>query len=591
MMSTSRTSWWPSPAAVLAYAVAILSVTMALVIGLLLDQFLQTTPYVSLFLCSIMFAAWFGGFGPSLLATGLAILLFTYYFVDPGGSFEVAANDIPRVALFTVTALFVVSLSAAQRRNADSLRSARDELQATVGELARVNGALEAENAQRRRVEAYLDDAQELSRTGSFSWRVSSGDVFWSKEGYRMLGLDQTTRPSIDLLLQRVHRDDRRVVQHEIDRMRQGEREYDYELRWLMPDGPTKYLRIRAHRVRSDVCEDEIVGALIDVTEAREAQESLHAAQTALAHAARVATLGEMTASIAHEVNQPLAGIVTNGEAGLRWLDREEPDLGEVRSAMERMIRDGKRASRGDRAAARARAEGAGADGAPRPERGHHRGASASGPARDPGPSRRAGARPRHDLPPVLGRSRAVAAGRHQPDHERDAGDGARRRPAAATLVRSARPGDEEVLCSVRDIRRRHRSREHEPPVQRLLHDQGRRHGHGPVDRPLDRRIAWRPHMGFQQRRRRGDLSPSALPLWREARSVSRGSARRKTQAKAQPVVFVVDDDPSVREALEQPVPLGRPAGRAVRLGRRVPAAPSCRTARAAWCSTSGCRA
>jgi PAS domain S-box-containing protein len=345
MMSMSRASWWPSFPAILAYAVAILSVTTALVTGLLLDQFLQTMPYVSLFLCSIMFAAWFGGFGPSLLATAIAILLFTYYFVDPGGSFEVAAKDVPRVALFAVTALFVVSLSAAQRRNADSLRFARDELQATVGELARVNGALEAENAQRRRVEAYLDEAQELSRTGSFSWKVSSGEVFWSKEGYRMLGLDQTTSPSIDLLLQRVHPDDRRVVQHEIDRMRQGEREYDYELRWLTPDGPIKYLRLRAHRVQSDVGEDEIVGALIDVTEAREAQESLHAAQTALAHAARVATLGEMSASIAHEVNQPLAGIVTNGEAGLRWLDRKEPDLGEVRNAMERIIRDGKRAS------------------------------------------------------------------------------------------------------------------------------------------------------------------------------------------------------------------------------------------------------
>ena len=152
MMSMSRASWWPSFAAILAYAVAILSVTTALVTGLLLDQFLQTMPYVSLFLCAIMFAAWFGGFGPSLLATAIAILLFTYYFVDPGGSFEVAAKDVPRVALFALTALFVVSLSAAQRRNADSLRSARDELQATVGELARVNGALEAENAQRRRV-------------------------------------------------------------------------------------------------------------------------------------------------------------------------------------------------------------------------------------------------------------------------------------------------------------------------------------------------------------------------------------------------------------------------------------------------------
>ena len=345
MMSTSHSSWWPSLTAILAYAVAILSVTAAAVAGLLLETFLQTSPYVSLFLCAIMFAAWFGGLGPSLFATALATVVFTYYFVDPGGSFDVAPKDLPRVALFATTALFVVLLSAAQRRNADSLRFARDELQATVQELARVNQALEVENAQRRRVEAYLDEAQGLSRTGSFNWKVSSGDIFWSKEGYRILELDRTAKPSIDLLLQRAHHDDRQVVQHEIDRARRGEQDYDYEHRWLTPNGSTKHLRVRAHRVRFDSGGDEIVGALIDVSEARQAQEALHTAQTALAHAARVATLGEMSASIAHEVNQPLAGIVTNGEAGLRWLDRKQPDLGEVRSAMERMIRDGKRAS------------------------------------------------------------------------------------------------------------------------------------------------------------------------------------------------------------------------------------------------------
>jgi C4-dicarboxylate-specific signal transduction histidine kinase len=345
MMLTSRSSWWPSLAATVAYTVAVLSVAAAVVAGLLLDRFLHTSPYVSLFLCSIMFVAWFGGFGPSLFAAILATALFTYYFVDPGGSFDVAAKDLPRVALFVTTALFVVSLSAAQRRNADFLRFARDELQATVGELARVNTALGVENTQRKRVEAYLDEAQELSRTGSFSWKVSSGDIFWSKEGYRMLEFDPTARPSINLFLQRVPQDDRQIVQREIDRAQRGEQEFDYEHRWLMPNGSTKHLRVRAHRMQFELGEDEIVGALIDVTEARQAQEALLTAQAALAHSARVAALGEMSASIAHEVNQPLAAIVTNGEAGLRWIDRSEPDLGEVRDAMKRMIRDGKRAS------------------------------------------------------------------------------------------------------------------------------------------------------------------------------------------------------------------------------------------------------
>jgi two-component system sensor kinase FixL len=82
-----------------------------------------------------------------------------------------------------------------------------------------------------------------------------------------------------------------------------------------------------------------------DVTAATAAREELHQAQSALAHAGRVATLGELSASIAHEVNQPLAAIITNGEAALRWMGRAEPDLGEAQDALKRVIQDGERAS------------------------------------------------------------------------------------------------------------------------------------------------------------------------------------------------------------------------------------------------------
>jgi hypothetical protein len=88
----------------------------------------------------------------------------------------------------------------------------------------------------------------------------------------------------------------------------------------------------------------EIVGALIDITESRNSQAALDAAQTALAHASRVATLGEISASIAHEVNQPLAAIVANGQACLRFLRRETPDLNYVRGALEWIVKDGNRA-------------------------------------------------------------------------------------------------------------------------------------------------------------------------------------------------------------------------------------------------------
>ena len=87
-----------------------------------------------------------------------------------------------------------------------------------------------------------------------------------------------------------------------------------------------------AHAVTDDQARNEFIGALMDVTAARQAREALHKAQAELAHVTRVTTLGELTASIAHEVNQPLAAIVTNGEACLRWLDRELPDLDEARA-------------------------------------------------------------------------------------------------------------------------------------------------------------------------------------------------------------------------------------------------------------------
>jgi C4-dicarboxylate-specific signal transduction histidine kinase len=89
----------------------------------------------------------------------------------------------------------------------------------------------------------------------------------------------------------------------------------------------------------------EYVGALMDVTDAKHAQEALQQAQAELAHVTRVTTLGELTASIAHEVNQPLAGVITNGEACLRWLRNEPPDIEEARGAVARIIRDGNRAS------------------------------------------------------------------------------------------------------------------------------------------------------------------------------------------------------------------------------------------------------
>jgi hypothetical protein len=200
-----------------------------------------------------------------------------------------------------------------------------------------------AENALQRS-EAYLAEAQKLSLTGSIAWDIANDDHFWSDETYQIMGFDRSVKPSMDLIMQRVHPDDRAHLQHEVDRATQGAQNHDYETRLLMPDGQIKLTHVRAHRVKYASGKEEIVGALIDITESRKSQAALDAAQIALAHASRVATLGEISASIAHEVNQPLAAIVANGQACLRFLRRETPDLNYVRGAIERIVKDGNRA-------------------------------------------------------------------------------------------------------------------------------------------------------------------------------------------------------------------------------------------------------
>ncbi|WP_323049115.1 ATP-binding protein [Caballeronia mineralivorans] len=298
------------------YAVAVLSVVAALVAARLLDTYMQSSPFVSLFLCATMFSAWFGGLGPALLATALSILGFTYYFVPPTNSFDVAPTELPRIVLLAMTALFVVWLTVA-RRGAE--------------------GAL-------RRSQAYLAEAQWLSHTGSFGWKIASGDIVWSKETYQIFGVGETVKPTIDLVLQRVHPDDRELVQHEIGRAALGGQDYEYEHRLLMPNGAIKHLTVRAHRVTYKSGEEEIVGALMDVTAAREAQEALHTAQAELARVTRVTALGQISASIAHEVNQPLAAIATNASASLRWLTREVPEVDEARVNLSRIVEDANRA-------------------------------------------------------------------------------------------------------------------------------------------------------------------------------------------------------------------------------------------------------
>jgi C4-dicarboxylate-specific signal transduction histidine kinase len=224
-MFRSNPLLWPKPPAIWGYGIAILSVSSALIISQWPPLHLETAP-VSLFLCAVMITAWFGGVGPGLFATALSSLAFDYYFVSPIYSLAAKPEEIPRLVIFTVSALFVGSLSAAQRSATESLKHARDDLKGIVQELQGSNQALQAESLERKH-----------------------------------------------------------------------------------------------------------------------AEEALREAQAYLARVSRVTTMGELTASLAHEVNQPIAAAVTNANTCLRWLTREHPDVEEARAAAIRIVKDATRAA------------------------------------------------------------------------------------------------------------------------------------------------------------------------------------------------------------------------------------------------------
>jgi C4-dicarboxylate-specific signal transduction histidine kinase len=224
-MSSSNPLLWPRSPVIRGYGIAVLSVITVLIISRWPVLHLQDAP-VSLFLCTVMLSAWFGGVGPGLLATGLSVLAFNYYYIPPIYSLGAKPAEIPRLLVFAVSTLFVGLLSAAQRATMESLRRARDDLKETVQELQRANEALQAESRERRR-------AEEASRQ----------------------------------------------------------------------------------------------------------------AQADLAHVSRVTTMGELTASLAHEVNQPIGAAVTNANTCIRWLARDTPNVEEARAAAMRSAKDGMRAA------------------------------------------------------------------------------------------------------------------------------------------------------------------------------------------------------------------------------------------------------
>jgi transcriptional regulator with PAS, ATPase and Fis domain len=248
------------------YGAAVLSVLVALLISHWPFLHLESAP-VSLFLCAVMFSAWWGGVGPGFLATVLSALAFYYSFLPPVDSLAAKPSQIPRFLVFIVSALFVGSLSVAQRRTTESLRRTRDDLKETVQELKKTNEAL-------GNSEAYLAEAQTLSHTGSFGWNVSAGELFWSEESFRIFGYEQAIKPTVQLALERVHPEDVRLVQEALDGASDG-KDLDLEHRLVMPNASIKRVHVLGRTLKQEAGKSSFVGAVMDITAMKNAFEEI----------------------------------------------------------------------------------------------------------------------------------------------------------------------------------------------------------------------------------------------------------------------------------------------------------------------------
>ena len=333
-----------------------------------------------------------------------------FIFVSGFGE-EIAIEALTSGATDYVLKTRLSGLAPAVRR---ALREARERAKRKKAEQAL------------RRSEMYLAEAERLSQTGSFGWNASTSELYWSDGSYRVFEYDPAIRPTLQLVVDRTHPDDRTRQRQILDRAAVDGRDFTYEHRLMAADGSVKHVQVVAHRLSGeDPGHFVFVGAITDITErkrAEEERERLRQLETNLAHISRVSMMGELTASLAHEIKQPITAAVMDANACMRWLRRDQPEVMEACSAASRMVASVTRGRRHHRPGSLALRAGRAGTGSRRPKRnssgddgfaGGHGGSALDLDPEGTGPG-----------PPADDRgSGAAPAGPDEPHAQRDRGD------------------------------------------------------------------------------------------------------------------------------------------------------------------------
>jgi len=345
MRYPDKAKWSERPA--LSYGLALVSVAAAAGLTKVFLYFHLPLAFNAFALSAIAITFWYGGTRPGILSAVLSALVRSYAF-DPG------IDNLARVLYDLVFLVFALLMAGVTR--------ARDELEVRVADrtaaLTRSNEDLKLEIAERnlaeaklRESEAYLAEAQRLSHTGSWASTPALGEIrFFSEECYRVCGFDpHAGPPRYETFFERIHPDDQAKVREVVETAGREKAEFEVDYRLIHPGGEIRDIHAIGHPVfnpSGDLL--EFVGTVIDVTErklAEEQRERLREVRADLARINRVTAMGELTASLAHEANQPIAAAVTDANTCLRWLTRDEPDLVEAREAASRMVKDAARAA------------------------------------------------------------------------------------------------------------------------------------------------------------------------------------------------------------------------------------------------------